>query len=35
MHRLLLTLHDTAGWLIAAAALYAAMHLGLWMGRGG
>jgi hypothetical protein len=34
MHRLLLALQDTAGWLVAAAALFATIHLGLWLGRG-
>jgi hypothetical protein len=35
MHRLLLALQDTAGWLVAAAALFAAIHLCLRLGRGG
>jgi hypothetical protein len=35
MHRLLLALQDTAGWLVAAAALFATIHLCLWLGQGG
>jgi hypothetical protein len=35
MHRLLLALQDTAGWLVAAAALFATIHLCLRPGQGG
>jgi hypothetical protein len=35
MHRLLLALQDTAGWLVAAAALFATIHLCLRLGQGG
>jgi hypothetical protein len=35
MRRLLLALQDPAGWLAVAAALFAAIHLCLWLGRGG
>ena len=35
MHRLLPALQDTAGWLVTAAALFATIHLCLWLGRAG